>query len=273
MMKSMKKNALTLIILILMSGKLLGQEGLKLNYTAILESENYIELEAVLYFEDGESLFYIRNMETANSIKSEYGEEEMNSIKHRPDPLLSFSPPRDSLIHQVYIDRDNEIIKSRRTIFKGGKYHPCVVIEPTNSINWEITNKSREIGSYTAIKAKSAFRGRYYTAWFVPDIDINAGPWKFHGLPGLIIEVTDEEKGVQFLFSKLENFDIGKKPISRPDESIVLTINEFAVLNDPERIAQEFVNWISNELPSGVNLLNSNAISTSFSITGIEREY
>lgn len=34
--------------------------------------------------------------------------------------------------------------------------------------------------------ATTQFRGLTYTAWFALDIPINEGPWKFHGLPGLI---------------------------------------------------------------------------------------
>ena len=37
-------------------------------------------------------------------------------------------------------------------------------------------------------------RGRTYTAWYAHDIPIGDGPWKFHGLPGLILKVNDKAK-------------------------------------------------------------------------------
>ena len=35
------------------------------------------------------------------------------------------------------------------------------------------------------------FRGRTYKAWYTMEIEIEEGPWKFHGLPGLIVEIAD----------------------------------------------------------------------------------
>lgn len=35
------------------------------------------------------------------------------------------------------------------------------------------------------------FRGRTWTAWYAEQIPIDAGPWKLHGLPGLILKSTD----------------------------------------------------------------------------------
>src|SRR5699024_5708709 len=60
-------------------------------------------------------------------------------------------------------------------------------------LDWQITDESKEIGGYIAIKAEVTFRGRDFVAWFTPEIPISAGPWKFYGLPGLILVVKDEE--------------------------------------------------------------------------------
>ena len=46
--------------------------------------------------------------------------------------------------------------------------------------------------------AVSDFRGRRWTAWFAPDISISDGPWKFSGLPGLIMEAYDTENHYRF---------------------------------------------------------------------------
>lgn len=48
---------------------------------------------------------------------------------------------------------------------------------------------------YQCMAASTEFRGRRYTVWFAPDIPISAGPWKFCGLPGLIMAV-EESSGV-----------------------------------------------------------------------------
>lgn len=32
-----------------------------------------------------------------------------------------------------------------------------------------------------------------YTSWYAPEIALNKGPWKFNGLPGLILKVEDSK--------------------------------------------------------------------------------
>ena len=76
--------------------------------------------------------------------------------------------------------------------------------ESTGLFTWSITNNYKELGSFIVYEATTSFRGRDYTAWFTYDIPIDAGPWKFHGLPGLILEVKDEEMGVQFYATSVE---------------------------------------------------------------------
>lgn len=59
--------------------------------------------------------------------------------------------------------------------------------------DWEIHKDTLMILGYCCQKATCAFRGREYTAWFSMDIPISNGPWKFGGLPGLILKVSDRE--------------------------------------------------------------------------------
>jgi GLPGLI family protein len=59
---------------------------------------------------------------------------------------------------------------------------------------WEIYEDTLVVKGYLCQKAKCRFRGRNYTAWFAVDIPINNGPWKFGGLPGLILKIYDNDK-------------------------------------------------------------------------------
>ena len=58
---------------------------------------------------------------------------------------------------------------------------------------------------YPCQKATATFRGRDYEAWFTPEIPVNDGPWKFFGLPGLILKVTDAENIFSFVCVGLGN--------------------------------------------------------------------
>ena len=78
-----------------------------------------------------------------------------------------------------------------------------IVDEVLPMIKWIIKSETKKISNIDCQKATTAYKGRNYEAWFAPSIPISAGPWKFHGLPGLILEVYDEKKEVQFLFNSL----------------------------------------------------------------------
>lgn len=59
--------------------------------------------------------------------------------------------------------------------------------------NWKIENGKEKIGEYNAQKATTEFGGRKWTAWFSTELPFQDGPYKFHGLPGLIVKIADDE--------------------------------------------------------------------------------
>lgn len=74
--------------------------------------------------------------------------------------------------------------------------------EPLPIQNWTILHNSfYEILGYHCICAKTTFRGREYIAYFAPDIPLSYGPWKFHGLPGLILKI--EEASQKFIWEAI----------------------------------------------------------------------
>ncbi|MDR6548714.1 GLPGLI family protein [Chryseobacterium rhizosphaerae] len=56
---------------------------------------------------------------------------------------------------------------------------------------WKILSDKQKIGEYNAQKATTSFGGREWTAWFSTDLPFQDGPYKFYGLPGLIVKVED----------------------------------------------------------------------------------
>lgn len=76
--------------------------------------------------------------------------------------------------------------------------------EPYEKQNWEITEDTLNILGYTCQKATCTFRGRNYIAWFTTDIPISNGPWKFTGLPGLILNIADAQNHYIFECSGIE---------------------------------------------------------------------
>jgi GLPGLI family protein len=71
--------------------------------------------------------------------------------------------------------------------------------------DWTLEDDTLTVVGYSCQKAVCQFRGRDYTAWFASDIPINNGPWKFGGLPGLILKIYDDDKLYVFECVGIEN--------------------------------------------------------------------
>lgn len=61
-------------------------------------------------------------------------------------------------------------------------------------IKWKLSEDKDKIGQLDVNKASTYFAGRKWYAWYAPDIPINDGPYKFQGLPGLIVKIEDNSK-------------------------------------------------------------------------------
>lgn len=107
-------------------------------------------------------------------------EEEMDRIAGVDDILNSeiwFCRDKGILIERMHdYDRQNFAIEYE---------------EPIPKFEWIIGSQQREIFGYQCFSAHAWFRGRSWTAWFCPEIPVDTGPWKFNGLPGVILAVTD----------------------------------------------------------------------------------
>lgn len=64
--------------------------------------------------------------------------------------------------------------------------------------NWELVNETKVINTIICKKAKVTFKGRNWIAWYSLEIPLSYGPYKFNGLPGLIIKITDDKGDFDF---------------------------------------------------------------------------
>lgn len=63
------------------------------------------------------------------------------------------------------------------------------------TLEWSFNDETTDsIMGYDCSKATVEFAGRNYTAWFTPEIPLPFGPYKFGGLPGLILKLEDAER-------------------------------------------------------------------------------
>jgi len=74
---------------------------------------------------------------------------------------------------------------------------------------WELVNETKEINNYACQKAITTFQGRTYVAWYSAEIPFSDGPFKFWGLPGLIVHIQDSNNEFNF---QLISFKESKAP-------------------------------------------------------------
>jgi hypothetical protein len=77
------------------------------------------------------------------------------------------------------------------------------VNDSLHTMQWELTNDTKVILEEKCSSAKTNFRGRKYTAYYSNNFSVSDGPWKFGGLPGLILEVKSEDDLYQFVATKI----------------------------------------------------------------------
>ena len=63
---------------------------------------------------------------------------------------------------------------------------------------WKLDKETKQILNYSAKKATVKYAGRNWTAWYTEEIPLQYGPYKFSGLPGLILEIYDDKEHYHF---------------------------------------------------------------------------
>lgn len=71
-------------------------------------------------------------------------------------------------------------------------------ISDDRKMNWKILPATETVGTFKTQKAETEMYGRKWTAWFTTDVPVQDGPYKFHGLPGLIVKIQDKTESHVF---------------------------------------------------------------------------
>ncbi|WP_407484251.1 GLPGLI family protein [Elizabethkingia meningoseptica] len=98
-------------------------------------------------------------------------------------------------------------------------------ISDNRTQQWKISSETGKILGYQIQKAETDFGGRHWIAWFSKDIPVPDGPYKFQGLPGLILKLEDSTESHKFLVKGISSL---KQYIDYPqiEEKPVIKINQ-----------------------------------------------
>ena len=72
------------------------------------------------------------------------------------------------------------------------------LVDDTVNMQWELQKDTITLVGYFCNKAHTTFRGRNYSAWYTTQIPMPFGPYKFGGLPGVILFIKEDKGNFDF---------------------------------------------------------------------------
>jgi GLPGLI family protein len=116
--------------------------------------------------------------------------DRMEVVNHDNKPFVSKNYSNKSMVSNQPIFSNMEIVE-----------------EKLPAQRWTIMDERKEIASFSCRKATTVFKGRNYTAWYSEEFSALGGPWKFDGLPGMILEVRSDDGKLEIIATKVEKLD------------------------------------------------------------------
>jgi len=117
--------------------------------------------------------------------------------------------------------------------------------EDLKLFTWQLSTDTATIRGYHAQKATTSFGGRDWIAWFAPELPYNDGPYKFNGLPGLIVKVYDTRNHYVFEMTSIEKAQEGTLITMREKQYIETT--KFGFFKAEDAFRNDIVNRIKEK--------------------------
>ncbi len=181
--------------------------------------------------------FYGDSLATDPEGKKLWGQLMVQAIRQRNYDSMPGSKTKGDYLYKNY--PDGKVTTTDQLLVDFFRYEEDYVPQA-----WQMTDSVKQILDYSCQKAECYFRGRHWTVWFTPDIPISEGPWKFNGLPGLILEAYDAHKDYHYMAVGMRqtyltpvtfyNFD-EKKFIETDRITFLRSARKLRESNDPNR--------------------------------------
>lgn len=173
------------------------EDNLIVTYNALFknrkDSPNQITAITRLYITDTTSLFIEEHLENILRMDAlDYGHLDKQQIKKAEDGYASMKYFVEKFPNRSYVSFTQEF--ARGQFFEYGE-------KMMSSESWTIKEDTATIVGLMSSKAECFYGGRAWVAWFSPEIPISEGPYKFSGLPGLIVKLESLDGDYQFILS------------------------------------------------------------------------
>lgn len=179
------------ISLLILNFNLFSQENKEIIYS--LQDRNNVVCKSKLIISDNESVFKVLDLRE-NGL-DEKNSSEKNMIYVHNDKISTIIFSNDTIsITRIPLYKD-EIIYNDEGV----------------DMNLNITKNHKVINNYNCQEITLDLNGRKYSIWFTKDIQINHGPFKINGLPGLIVELTEETNKIKLTLDSVNKLTDNKE--------------------------------------------------------------
>lgn len=234
----MKNFPLAIILLLVFSANA-QVKNVVVEYSLNVSNESYAQKKVVTTCTKNLS---ISKTYANNSTAGIQTDENTNSINVTEKEIDTYESV--DLVKSQVISIDN--IKSKK--FK--------IIEELPVMEWKLSkdNEVKKIDTFICSKAFLSFRGRKYIAWYTPYIAVPFGPWKFYGLPGLILEISDTNNNYHWTVSKISYPLTDNSDLSVLDKQNAKEITLKGFVEEIEKQKQIMYARIMKVLPRGTTM-------------------
>lgn len=208
------------------------------------------------------SVFYSRDVYVSDSIMNTYFENQIKTTGSMNVDAKIMSQRKGSVKYKILKKYpDFKIFSSLNIGIDSYK------VADDRKIVWKILPDQLKIGEFNAQKATTEFAGRQWVAWFSTELPFQNGPYKFHGLPGLIVKLEDHTKTHQFELIGVSKFTPNPEKTSEfivKNKEIEINQKQYKKMylenrNDPSKVMKQA---IANGAIIQLTDPNGNKIST-----------
>lgn len=246
----MKRIFLSIVLCSIASVSLMAQQNVVVKYSVDYpnpESYTMINSEMTLVVSPVKSLFYnVMSQYVDSCMSTPEGAAKLHEIQMKawrvemPDGTVTYEGRKLGLApdksEYLYVEKNRET--GEMTVYDKMCDELCRYVEPMAEMTWEILPDSTgQILDHECVMARTDYHGRRWDVWFAPDLPVQDGPWKLHGLPGLILMA---QSGDNF---KIVAEDIG---VSNMDVPEIYMVNNYEkvdrkkILADNEKYINDF---------------------------------
>ena len=219
---------------------LMAQQNTRFVYQATLspDSTNVEKKTELAYLDtDGKkSVFYAENsmkrdslMERMRATKN-FDREQMQNLRSNLQFTIEKDLTNQSLVYKSRIGRDNY------------SYPETPVFE------WKILPETVKIGDYQTQKAETKCGGRTWYAWFTQEIPFQDGPYKFSGLPGLIVKVQDAKGDYSFDLMQTKKIADIYQPLNRGQ---IITLSKSKYTDMEKKMQKDPASFVNAQRNTG----------------------